>query len=233
MDLQQYLKSQFELYPPQFRDVASFMGKSSVREQIMRDPQELCCPLCQTGQMRQEAQETKKGESRWRYACCACRANSGEWQKSISIAYWQLFSKKTSIVLPEVSPVVQLEPFLSRCAHWHRVPPKKAESLAVEWIASTKWLKRVWSQHRNTIDFSSLSEADQLYVDAIGAAFDVLKKHAVQLALSLNVDVQSPRNSQRLAEGDRQVRLDRKRRLPHYQENLSPDFRQKAIGLFS
>lgn len=228
--LKDYLRAQFEMYPQQFRDVSAFMADASVREQVMRETKALPCPRCGAGVCQLSAHATKGGDSRYRYTCNSCTMNSGELQKSPAIAYWLLFAKKDAKTNP-VLPIVQSDRYAARAAHWHRVPAGKAQRLCIEWISSTKWVKFVWSQHRQSDDYQQLCLDDRCYVDAIGAVMDVLKKDAVQLALSLGVDVQDPSRTKALKLADAAVQQDRARRFPLFQMNITSGLKQRAQGM--
>lgn len=225
--LDNYLRAQFEMYPQQFRDVSAFMADVSVRDRVMQVPSELPCPSCGAGMCRVTTHASKSGESRYRYSCDSCAMNSGELQKAPAIAYWLLFAKKDAKQSPSL-PVVRTDRYAARAAHWHRVPSYKAQRLCIEWVSSTKWVKFVWSQHRQSDDYQQLCVEDQLYIDAIGAVMDVLKKDAVQLALSLGIDVRDPSRSKALKLADVAVQSDRASKYPLYQMKITNGLKQRA-----
>lgn len=228
--LKNYLRAQFEMYPQLFRDVSAFMMDPSIRERVMQEPSTLPCPRCDSGVCHLNTQASKGGEPRYRYLCDGCTMSSGELQKSPAIAYWLLFAKKDAKNAPDL-PIVQAERYAARAAHWHRVPTAKAQRLCMEWISSTKWVKFVWSQHRQSEDYQHLCVDDRYYVDAIGAVMDVLKKEAVQLASTLGVDVQDPSRARALKLADAAVQEDRARRFPLYQMKITSGLKQRAQGM--
>ncbi len=229
MDIEQYLHNQFETYPRIFRDVSEYLPKKEIRESIMTTRDTLPCLSCEHNMVLKSV-ETRKG-LRYHYICSHCDGKSGELQNSPAIAYWsfQAAKKVASYQRPPLVNEIMLD---GRYTKWlESAPAKRADSAAL-WVAGLKWMKWVWSQHRKTQDYKSLSTQDQLYIDAIGSCIDVLRKEAASFSASVGVDVTNEESVELLVFADKSIKKERLDAFPRYKEKLSPMLRKVLKDVF-
>ncbi|MAH54657.1 MAG: hypothetical protein CL531_00130 [Aestuariibacter sp.] len=224
LDIEQYLKTEFEVYPRMFRDVSSYLPSHENLSRLTNVPESYPCAKCDHGEMVIKSETCTSGD-RYHYVCTHCRSESGPQQKSAMTAYWQGQVKSGSNTLG--NPLVDSKVFGRKLQKWRseNLPKIKVINNMMTWNASLKWLKWVHVQHVKTADFESLDDTGKAIVLSIGYCIEALRKHAVEMMSEHGIDVANSAVQARIPEFDAKVESDRKSYYPQYQSRLPPVFR--------
>jgi DNA-directed RNA polymerase subunit RPC12/RpoP len=231
MDIEQYLKIEFEVYPRKLRDVAAYLAKSDAIKEITKTRNVIQCTGCGKDSMNLR-KVALKGGSRYHYVCSSCGKQSANPHKTAYLAYWDTVSSTISM---SDCLLVDKKLFEQQMQKWSNKNIAEQHGHLMLWNASLTWLKWVWKQHRLTPDYTALSENDAMTIDAIGFIIEGFRKGLKKKMEFVNIDFYDALTQKKMKDCDMAIKFERKRYYPQYQSGLSPVFRYKikeqlAIG---
>jgi hypothetical protein len=218
MNIEDYLKAEFEAYPILFRDVATFIAKKEVLGSINVANEMVRCG-CMDGQCALLTISQANGGPRYEFKCSKCLKSSGPAQKSPSLAYWQWVAKSDTEMFVG-NPLVHTEKHASRLSKWRKV----GVNGELEWLAAIKLTKKVWATHKKSDDYSLLSESDMLTVDCLSFLFAFLRKQALAPMAVAGLSIADDETGQRVDFLYGVAKADRLSMFDRYEKRLTNSF---------
>jgi hypothetical protein len=218
MNIEDYLKAEFEAYPILYRDVATFIAKNEVLRSINVADENIQCG-CVDGQCALLTTSQANGGLRYEFKCSECLKSSGPAQKSPSLAYWQWVAKSDTEMFVG-NPLINTEKHASRLSKWR----KEGVNGELEWLAAIKLTKKVWATHKKSDDYSLLSEHDMLTVDCLSFLFALLRKQALATMMVAGVSIADDEAGQRVDFLYGVAKADRLSMFERYEKKLTNNF---------
>lgn len=219
MNIESYLKEEFEAYPRHFRDVSEYLAKSEVVKALTECPKNVSCPNC--GEQISLFEKNASKGVRYNFQCSKCGKTSGPLQKTPFIAYWQLMSSSATKVS---NPLLNDELFFRKLKKINALSTTGKIEEYLLWAASLNWLKWVWSKHRFTESYNRLPEVDKLTIDSLGFCIDELRRKSILSLSEAGFDIKDKRNAPIVELAYSEVKSERKSRFELFKEKLSADF---------
>lgn len=226
MNIIDYLKIEFEVYPRLFRDLANFLPKKEQMEKITNPTFHRFCPDCQGEDASVIEVETKKGV-RYRVSC-SC-GKEGPIGLSEFSAIWHWVTLKGMPINLVENPLINTERYLATRRKW-----KKSDEVTylTAWIAALNFHKRIGDAHRDTPDYQSLSGEDKELVNVLPLLNRLLKKEATFRLEELGVAISSDECQRKIQMEESYVAKDRKSVYGKFKDNLTPGFHFKVRELY-
>jgi hypothetical protein len=221
-----YLKIEFEVYPRLFRDLANFLPKQEQMEKVTNPTFHRFCPDCQGKDASVIEVETKKGV-RYRVSC-SC-GKEGPIGLSEFSAIWQWVTLKGMPTNLVENPLINTERYLTTRKKWEK--HDEVTHLAA-WIAALNFHKRICDAHRDTPDYQSLSEKDKEFVNVLPLLNRLLKKEATLRLEELSFAISSDECQRKIQMEESYVAKDRKSVYERFKDTLTPGFHFKVRELY-
>lgn len=226
MNVTDYLKIEFEVYPRLFRDLANFLPKQDQMEKVTNPAFQHFCPACESGSTSVVSVETKKG-SRYQVSC-SC-GKDGPIGVSEFSAIWHWVTMKGMPVNLIENPLVNTERYWTTRKKWAKID--EASNL-IAWVAALNFHKRICDAHRDTPDYKSLSDDDKDFVDMLPLLNRLLRKEATLRLEELGFSISSDEFQRKIQMEESYVVKDRKSVYKRFKDVLTPGFHFKVRELY-
>jgi hypothetical protein len=227
MNTEQYLNIEFQAQPSAYRDIAEFLAKNSVKEQIL-NPEKFLFDY--NNEMFSNIvvleKEVNSGVS---YFVQTPSGKTGPLQPTRAMSIWAWVNAKDNAPL-ENNPLVK-SCFSQRNTKWNAFDTQKAVSKWMSWLADIDIMIELWKAHRETDDYNMLSQDEKHFVDIIGLLQKNLRKHASESLKGLGKSLQIESVRFEFNAYLDSARLARKLYYPRFQSLLTPVFRFKVKSI--
>jgi hypothetical protein len=226
LNITDYLKIEFEVYPRLFRDLANFLPKQDQMEKVTNPAFQCFCPACSGEDISVVSVETKKG---LRYqVSCSC-GKKGPIGVSEFSAIWHWLTMKSMPTSLVENPLVNADRYWATRKKWER-----SDEVAnlVSWIAALNFHKRICDAHRDTPDYKMLSEKDKDFVDMLPLLNRLLRKEAAMRLDELGLPISSDEFNVKIQVEESYVVKDRKSVYERFKDALTPGFHFKVRELY-
>lgn len=218
-NLTEYLKTEFQVYPIAFRDIANFLTKEDVAVQILKPALSEHCASCGAPALSLNDVVTKSGV---RYlVSCKC-GHKGPMKASEAEARWAWNAMKGMPALSLGNPLVnqvRYQKMLSRFSSTQQI---------LSWVCALNIHKKLWLAHRDTADYERLNQDEKSFVDSLGILNGLLKKEAVALLDSKGVTLASDSVQLMMSSAEMSVTNERKAAYHKYKNLLPQGFHSKV-----
>lgn len=224
MNAEQYLKTEFNVQPAQYRDVANFLVKEQHKKEI-ENPIDF---LRKIGSAQADKIKVEKVVSSGSTLYKASTPDSPNVppQRTASIAVWTLLASKNQTALNS-NPLVDSEKMESKKQKWATHSKELRQEYLIKWLADIELMISVWQAHKKSQDYIDLPDNDKDLIDSIGVLQKLLRKSAVLDLADEGVFLSDESVREQLSVYIQASKKDRKQHYPKYQSSLTPVFRFK------
>lgn len=226
MNVIDYLKIEFEVYPRLFRDLANFLPKPEQMEKVTNPTFHRFCPDCQGESASVTEIDMKKGV-RYRVSCSCGKEGPIGLSEFSAIWHWvTLKGMPTTLV---ENPLINTERYWATRKKWEK---NDEVSHLIAWVAALNFHKRICDAHRDTPDYQSLSEQEKEFVNVLPLLNRLLKKEATLRLEELSVSISSEECQRKIQMEESYVAKDRKSVYERFKGALTPGFHFKVRELY-